>query len=109
VTCRSFVTSAGVANKIKGLLDNCLNKSSQRNAVGRLWEDCNRTRKTEASATDPEIFSWAIARTKTMVPMTCLVELKTLQGPLRFKSVALKLAAAIAEEAQKLAPDRSAN
>ena len=45
-------------------------------------------------------------------PDLLLVELKTLQGPLRFampKSIALKVAAHIEENAMLLTPDRSAN
>jgi hypothetical protein len=43
-------------------------------------------------------------------PDMILVEIKTLYGPIRLsmpRSIALKVAEAIAEEAQKLAPDRS--
>ena len=45
-------------------------------------------------------------------PDLLLVELKTLQGPLRFsmpKSIALKVAQTIATSAEKVAPDRNAN
>jgi hypothetical protein len=45
-------------------------------------------------------------------PDLLLVEIKTLQGPMRLsltKGVALKLAASIAQEGAKLAPDRSAH
>jgi hypothetical protein len=43
-------------------------------------------------------------------PDVMLVEIKTLYGPVRLsmpRSIALKVAEAIAEEAEKLAPDRS--
>jgi hypothetical protein len=58
----------------------------------------------------------AVAGLKIAIPKErpdlLLVEIKTLQGPLRFsmpKGVALKVARSIAEEAEKLAADRSAS
>lgn len=69
---------------------------------------------TEEQPADPDFRAVAGLRIAIAPdrPDLLLVELKTLQGPLRFsmpKGVALRVAKSIAEEAEKLAPDRSAS
>jgi hypothetical protein len=70
--------------------------------------------KNERSRDNPDFRAVAgiVLRIPADRPDLLLVELKTIQGPLRFsmpKGIALKVAASIAEKAEILAPDRSAN